>query len=83
MARIVTGILERIDSDQEAVLVGAVLYRLSRRELLHGLTEGMSVTIRCENSGEQTWATAVTPARKPLSSMQPAGGVEAFGIPRE
>jgi hypothetical protein len=83
MVRIVTGILERIDPDQEAVVVGGVLFRLSRRGLLHGLKEGMSVTVRCEHSGEQTWATAVTPTRKPPSSMQPAGGVGASGTPRE
>jgi hypothetical protein len=69
-----------VDPDQQAVLVGAVLLRVSRGELLHGLVEGMSVTVRCEHSGEQTWATAVTPTRKPLSA-QPAGGAGASDTP--
>jgi hypothetical protein len=61
MARIITGILERVDPDQQAVLVGAVVLRVSRKELIHGLKEEMKVRVRCEHSGEETWATAVTP----------------------
>jgi chaperonin cofactor prefoldin len=61
MARIITGTLERVDPDQQAVLVGTVLLRVSRKELIQGLKEGMRVRVRCEHSGEQTWATAVTP----------------------
>jgi hypothetical protein len=83
MARIITGILERVDPEQQAVLVGAVLLRVSRPELMHGLKEGMSVTVRCEHSGEQTWATAVTPRRKPLSATEPAGGAGASVTPHE
>jgi hypothetical protein len=61
MARIITGILERVDPDQQAVLVGAVVLRVSRKELIHGLKVGMRVRVRCEHSGEETWATAMTP----------------------
>jgi hypothetical protein len=61
MARMITGILERVDPDQQAVLVGAVVLRVSRKELIHGLKEEMKVRVRCEHSGEETWATAVTP----------------------
>jgi hypothetical protein len=62
-ARIITGVLERVDPDQQAVLVGTVMLRVSRKELIHGLKEGMRVRVRvrCEHSGEDTWATAVTP----------------------
>jgi hypothetical protein len=60
-ARIITGILERVDPDQQSVLVGTVMLRLSRKELIHGLKEGIRVRVRCEHSGEETWATAVTP----------------------
>jgi hypothetical protein len=61
MARIITGVLERVDPDQQVVLVGAVVLRGSRQELIHGLKEGMRVRVRCEQSGDETWATAVTP----------------------
>lgn len=61
MARIITGILERVDPDQQAVRVGAVVLRVSRKELINGLIEGMRVRVRCEHSAEETWATAVTP----------------------
>jgi hypothetical protein len=61
MARIITGILERVDPDQQAILVGAVVLRVSRKELIHGVKEGMRVRVRCESSGEDTWATAMTP----------------------
>jgi hypothetical protein len=50
-----------VDPDQQAVRVGAVVLRVSRKELIHGLKEGMKVRVRCEHSGEETWATAVTP----------------------
>jgi hypothetical protein len=83
MARIVTGILERVDPEQQAVLVGSILLRVSKPELMHGLKEGMSVTVKCEHSGEQTWATAVTPKRAPLSATEPADGAGAEGRPHE
>jgi hypothetical protein len=60
-ARIITGVLERVDPDQQSVLVGTVMLRVSRKELIHGLKEGIRVRVRCEHSGEETWATAVTP----------------------
>ena len=83
MARIITGILERVDSDQQAVLVGAVLLRVSRKELIHGLKVGMTVTVRCEHSGEQTWATAVAPTRRSLSSREPGSGAGSSDTPHE
>jgi hypothetical protein len=83
MARVITGILERVDRDQQAVLVGTVLLRVSRTELLRGLEEGMSVTVRCEHSGEQTWATAVTPTREPRPSTEPGDECKGFGHPNE
>jgi len=83
MARIITGILERVDPDQQTVLVGAVSLRVSRRELIHGLKEGMHVTVRCEHSGEQTWATAVTRTRRPLSWTEPGGDAGASDTPRQ
>jgi hypothetical protein len=61
MARIITGVLEQVDTDQQAVRVGSVVLRVSRKELIHGLKEGMKVRVRCEHSGDETWATAVTP----------------------
>lgn len=60
MARIITGVLERVDPDQQVVLVGAVVLRVSRQELIHGLKEGMRVRVRCEQSGDETWATALS-----------------------
>jgi len=81
MARIITGILERVDTEEQAVLVGTVLLRVSRRELIHGLKEGMRVTVRCEHSGEQVWATAVTPVSSGAvgrveGGLRESGGVE-------
>jgi hypothetical protein len=83
MARIITGILERVDPEQQAVRVGSILLRVSKPELMLGLTEGMSVTVKCEHSGEQTWATAVTPRRTPLPATEPAGGTGASDAPHE
>jgi hypothetical protein len=61
MARIITGVLEQVDTDQQAVRVGSVVLRVSRKELIHGLQEGMKVRVRCEHAGDEAWATAVTP----------------------
>jgi hypothetical protein len=59
--RIITGIVERVDLEDQAFLVGTLLLRVPRRELIQGIKEGMHVRVRCEHGGEQTWAMAVTP----------------------
>lgn len=69
MARIITGILERVDPDKQAVLVGAVVFQVSRKELLDGLKEGTRVRVRCERSGEETWATAIETCEAPSGSF--------------